>query len=129
MTQYLIGATGTFSVHYDVNCSCGNQIFAIQSDMSRQWLLAHQRSAATGTSLRITIQFVLLLITIFHYDMICPAARNSFSFQYGFLHYYLICSDNNHLYALRYNLSCCWKQFFITIWFVTTAAKLVRKVG
>ena len=32
--------------------------FAIQSNMSRQRLLAHRRSAATGTSLCITIRFV-----------------------------------------------------------------------
>ena len=56
----------------------GNQLFAIQSDMSRQRLLAHRRSAAIDMSLCITIRFVLLLTTIFHYDMICPAAENSF---------------------------------------------------
>ena len=33
------------------------------------------------------------------------------------------------IYALRYDLSWCWLQLFLTIWFVQTAAKLVCKVG
>ena len=50
--------------------------------MSRQRLLAHQRSAATGTSLSISLGFVLLLTTIFHYDMVCPVAYNNFSLRF-----------------------------------------------
>ena len=42
-------------MHYDTICPTGNQLFTIRSDMSRQRLLALRRSAATGTSLRITI--------------------------------------------------------------------------
>ena len=69
-----------------------------------------------------TIWFVQTATVSMHYDTICPAAENSFS--------------------LRYNLSYCWQQFlitirfilllktvFITIWFVQTAAKLVREMG
>ena len=37
--------------HYGTNCPTGNQIFAIQSDLSKQRLLAHRRSPATATFL------------------------------------------------------------------------------
>ena len=46
-----------------------------------------------------------------------------------FLQYDLICPDSDRFYALRYDLSCGGKEFFIAIIFVQTAAKLVRKVG
>ena len=44
-----------------------------RSDLSKQHLLAHQHGEATGTSLRITIRFVLQLTTVFQYDTICQA--------------------------------------------------------
>ena len=43
----------------------GYEFFAIRTDFSRHRLLANRRSEATGTSLYITIQFVLLLTTVF----------------------------------------------------------------
>ena len=78
-----------------------DQPFAMQSVMSRQRLLTHLRSAATGTSLCIVIRCVLLLMTIFHYDVVCLATENSFS--------------------LRYDLFYWKSAFCITIWFVQTA--------
>ena len=57
-----------FRKYYDTICPTAKQLFAIQSDMSRQRLLVHRRSAATGLSL--------------YYDTICPAAGNSFTLQY-----------------------------------------------
>ena len=44
---------------------------AVQSGLSRQRRMKHQRSEATGSCLCITIRFVLLLTTAFHYDMLC----------------------------------------------------------
>ena len=44
---------------YNTICHTGYHVYAIRSDLSRQ---------------RITIRFVLLLKTIYHYDMICPGA-------------------------------------------------------
>ena len=47
-------------MHYDTFCPTSNQLFAIRSDLSRQ-----------RPSICITIRFILLLKTVFHYDMIC----------------------------------------------------------
>ena len=59
MTQWRIGATGTY-------------LCTLRYDLSRQRVLAHRRIETTRTSLCITIRFVLLLKTVFHYEMICP---------------------------------------------------------
>ena len=68
MTQRRFVARGTSSVHYYTICPTGSQLFLKHSDMSRQRLLVHRRSAATGMSM--------------HYDTIFPAAGNYFSSQY-----------------------------------------------
>ena len=50
-----------------------------------------------------------------HHDMICLLAIRFLSFD-------LICPDSDRLYVLRYDLSGCWKQFFIKRCFAQTAA-------
>ena len=66
------------SVLYDKICSTGCQLFAIRSDLFRQRCMKQQRSEATSRFTYITIRLVLLLTTIFHYYMICPATDNKF---------------------------------------------------
>ena len=68
--------------HYEKISPTGNQLFAKQSGMSRQRILTHQRSASTGTSLCITIRFVLLPTTIFHSEKNCQLLK-SFSLRYS----------------------------------------------
>ena len=73
----------------------------IRSDKSRRQRMTHRRSEATGTSLCITIRFVLLLTTFFHYNIICLTSNQLFAIRFT------ICPDSECFYALRYDLFSC----------------------
>ena len=63
------------------------KLIAIRSYLSKQRCVKQQCSEVRYTCLYITIQFVLLLTTIFHYDRICLAADNKFSLRYDLSHW------------------------------------------
>ena len=74
--------------------------------------MKQQGSEASNTCLCITIRFVLLVVSILQYNLICP---DSDILHIGALKR-LTC-----LYALRYDLSYWQSSFWNTIWFVQTA--------
>ena len=95
------------SMHDDTVCLTSNQAFC--NNLSRQKCMKQPRSEASNTCLCITIRFVLQAVSFLRYDLICPDSE-----------YWHIGAWKRlaRLYALRYDLFCCWQQFFITIWFV-----------
>ena len=118
-------SSNTCKTHYDTICPTGCQLFAIRSDLSRQRILARWRIKTTCTSLCITIRFVLLLTTIFHYDKLSyrqSSFCNTIWFVQTatvFMHYDTICSAAENSFSLRYdlfrqlpNLSVNWVNFY-----------------
>ena len=76
------------SMHYDTICPTTIKLFAIQSDFPNSNVLqiGALKRLASAHALR-SIRFVLLAIMFLQYDPIC--------------------SDSDHLHALRCDLSCC----------------------
>ena len=66
------------------------------------------------------IRFVLLEISFLQCDLIC---QDSDFWQIGAV------QQLTHLFALRYDLSCCWTLVFHYDMICQTTAKLVRKLG
>ena len=65
------------SMDYDTICPTGCQLFAIRFDLFRQRCMKQQRSEASSTCIFIVllaVRFVLLLKTVFLYDMIGPGS-------------------------------------------------------